>query len=393
MAVTIREYYSKRLRKKTYGYEIEVLINGSRLFENKKGFSTRTDAKELGRARELELKSMNKYGENIEELIKKDKTKITLHELLDLWLNSKKLTVKPTTFETYSNYSSMIKNVFEDMKIKKINAELIETRLNSLIGTNIRHGTTIDKNKVISSTTIRHYYNILHMAFEFALKRNYLKNNPCKKIERPKKDNKEMQVYTPDEIFKLLDNITHYSSYIPVLLALSTGMREAEIAALSWENVDFENKSIRVVSQLQKIDGKLIELTLKSSSSNRTIALFDYTIEVLKKHNENQEEVIPNLKYVCSNTDGSPYNPDTIGSNYRRLMKVYNLCGRLGLKYIRFHDLRHSHATFLLANKVSDKIISERLGHSDVRITLNTYSHVNELMQKNAINGIDFMKK
>lgn len=393
MAVTIRESYSKKLKKKTYGYEVEVIVNGFRQFQNKKGIATRTEAKTEGKLVELELKKKLQEGENIEELIKKDKSKITLYELLDLWLNSKKLTIKPTTIETYNNYSSMIKNIFKDDPIKKINSELIETRLNRLVGTYVKNGTNINKNKTISPTTIRHYYNTLHMAFEFAVNRNYIKFNPCGKVERPKKEQKEMQFYTSEEIFKLLDNIVPYSSYIPVLLSLTTGMRQAEIAALTWDNVDLENGFIKVASQLQKIGHNLEELTLKSTSSYRNIALFDYTIEALKNHKSIQTEVIPNLKYVCSNADGTPYNPDTLGSNYRRLMKVYNLCGRLDLKYIRFHDLRHSHASFLLANNVSDKIISERLGHSDVRITLNTYSHVNELIQKNAIKGIDFMKK
>lgn len=390
MSITVREYYSKKLKRKTYGYEVEVIVDGIRRFENKKGFTTKTEAKNEGKAVELELKKKITEGENLEELIKKDKSKLMLHELMDLWINSKKLTIKPTTLETYKNYSYMIKNVFKDEPIKKINAEAIETRLNDLVGTNIKNGTNVNKNKVISATTIRHYYNTLHMAFEFAVNRNYIKSNPCEKIDRPKKEQKEMQYYTTEEIFKLLDNITQYSSYMPVLLSLTTGMRQAEIAALTWDKVDLENGFIKVDTQLQKIGDDLERLTLKSTSSYRTLALFDYTIEALKKHKEAQEEVIPNLKYVCSNADGSPYNPDTLGSNYRRLMKVYNLCDRLGLKYIRFHDLRHSHATFLLANKVSDKIISQRLGHSDVRITLNTYSHVNELIQKEAIRGIGF---
>jgi integrase len=393
MSVTVREYYSKKLKKKTYGYEVEVIVDGIRRFENKKGFATKTEAKKEGKALELQFKKKVEEGDNIEELIKKDKSKLTLHELMDLWLNSKKLTIKPTTLETYTNYCGMIKTVFKDEPIKKINAELIETRLNGLVGTNVKNGTHVNKNKIISATTIRHYYNTLHMAFEFAVKRSYIKNNPCKKIDRPKKEQKEMQYYKSEEIFKLLDNITGYSSYMPVLLSLTTGMRQAEIAALTWDNVDLENGFIKVDMQIQKIGDKLEELSLKSSSSYRTIAMFDYTIEALRKHRAAQEGVISNLKYVCSNADGSPYNPDTLGSNYRRLMKVYNLCDRLGLKYIRFHDLRHSHASFLIANKVSDKIISERLGHSDVRITLNTYSHINELIQKEAIKGIEFMKR
>lgn len=393
MSVTVREYYSKKLKKKTFGYEIEVIINGIRKFESKKGFATRTEARDEGKLIELNLKNKVKDGENIEDLIKKDKSKITLHELLDLWLNSKKLTIKPTTLETYSNYSNMIKSVFKDISIKKINSELIETRLNSLIGNKVKHGKYTSKDKVISSTTIRHYYNMLHMAFEFAVNRNYLKSNPCNKVERPKKEKKEMQFYTGEEISKLLNGITQYSSYIPVLLALGTGMREAEIAALTWNNVDFENGFIKVDKQIQKIEGKLVELPPKSDSSFRMIALTEDIIEPLKEHKTKQEEVIENLKYVCSNIDGSPYNPDTLGSNYRRLMKVYNLCDRLRLKYIRFHDLRHSHATFLIANHVSDKIISERLGHSDVKVTLNTYSHINELMQKNALKEIKFTGK
>lgn len=393
MALAIREYKSKTTKKTTFGYDVEVVIGGHRIRKIKRGFTTKTLAEKEGRRVEIELKDKKDYGDSIEDLLHKDKNKITLYNLLDLWLNSKKLTIKPTTLETYKNYCIMIKKIFNDVSIKKISSEIIQYKLNDLINTSVYNGGILNKNKKISSTTIRHYYNTLNMAFEYAVKMKYIKHNPCDKVDPPKKEIKEMQIYDENEIYLLLDNIKPYSSYIPVLLALTTGMREGEIAGLKWSSIDLDNHILTVTQQIQKVNGKLEELSLKTSNGKRNIILFDYTVEVLTALKNEYSEIME-LNYVVCKPDGSPYDPDTIGSNYRRLMKTYDLCGRLGLKYIRFHDLRHSHATLLLADNVSAKIITERLGHGDVKTTLNTYTHVTEQLQRKAIStlGSNFMK-
>lgn len=401
MAVTIREYYPKRTKKKTYGYEIEVTVDGKRYFDSKKGFPTRTEAKEVGKAKELELKNKVKTGHDIEQLINKEKSKLKLSELFDLWLNAKKSSISPKTYIFYSDYCKMILKAFGDPLITKIKSEKIELMINQL------------HDKSISSSTIRHYYNILNIVFNWAIDRNYLAVNPCKKVDKPKKSNKTMMVYDEEQLKKLLDRIKGMTCYVPVMLAATTGMRLGEICGLRWGNINLDNGYLEVKEQLQEVNSELELLPLKTASSKRKIILLDYTITALRELKETQNNNKDYLKdsynkldfVVCMN-DGKPYNPSYVGGNYRRLLsgstkktkrkdgsikvtKIKSISEELNIPVIRFHDLRHTHATLMLKANIHPKIVSERLGHSDIKMTLGTYSHVLPDMQEQAIKDLN----
>ena len=223
-----------------------------------------------------------------------------------------------------------------------------------------------------------------------------------------------MKVYNQVQLDKLLDAIKNMTIYVPVMLASTTGMRLGEISGLRWKDVDLDNKFIELKDQLQEVDNKLKLVSLKTASSKRKIILLDYTIDALKELKGNQEE---NNKYfgdkynkagyvVCQN-NGEPYNPSYISRNYKRVMKEYkhkvtmnnetkelSLYELLDIPLIRFHDLRHTHATILLKANIHPKIVAERLGHSDIKMTLQTYSHILPDMQQQAVDEINqIMKK
>jgi integrase len=270
MAVTIRDYYSKRLKKKTFGYEIEVLFDGTRHFENKKGFKTRTEAKEVGKARELEIKDKTNKGHDIEQIINKDKSKLKLSELFQLWLNAKKSAISPKTYEFYNYCCIVILRNLGDLLISKLKTEEIELMINKL------------REAESSPSTIRHYYNTLNIAFNWAIDRNYMAINPCTKIQTPKKSTKAMMVYDEGQLKRLLDRVENMTCYIPIMLAATTGMRLGEICGLRWENINLKEKFLEVKEQLQAVEGTLKLLPLKTASSKRKIILLDYTIEALK---------------------------------------------------------------------------------------------------------------
>lgn len=396
MAVTVREYYSKRLKRKIFGYEIDVILQHKRIFKCKRGFSTRTEARETGKAVELNLKKKAKQGYNIEDVINKDRNKITVNELMDLWLNTKKSTVTYSTYKFYESFVSKIKNDLGTIKARSLKPENIELKINALLDT-------------VSSTTTSDYYTVLNIAYNWAITRGYVIQNPCNLVQKPKRIKKEMHVYNNDQLNKLLDAIKDKTIYVPVMLAATTGMRLGEICGLKWENINLDSGFIELEHQLQE-ENKTIKLVpLKTLSSQRKIVLLDYTIEELKKIQLQQEE---NKKYlgdnyhdegfvVCQN-NGLPYHPTYISRNYRRILKdnkhkvtidgktknlsLYEL---LNIPLIRFHDLRHTHATFLLSQKINPKIVSERLGHSSIKTTLDIYAHVLPGMQEQVIDNLN----
>jgi len=166
-------------------------------------------------------------------------------------------------------------------------------------------------------------------------------------------------------------------------------MRRGEILGLRWKDVDFD-KGILYVRQTLSKDGKKFLSGAKTDSSVRSIKLSNETIAVLKKHKARvaKEKLKCGPDYVdydlviCT-SKGTPVNPENLKRTFERLIKA------AGVPKIRFHDLRHTHATMLLAQGVHAKVISERLGHSNIKTTLDIYSHVLPNMQEEAANQID----
>lgn len=397
MSVTIREYYSKRLKKKTFAYELDLTLQQHRIREKKRGFFTKTEAKEEGERRELEIKKKAKLGYDIKDVITKDKNKITVKELLDLWSLSKKASISPKTYSFYQFMTGMINSDLGKLKAVKLKTEQIELFINKRLSNGL------------SSTTAGHYYTVLNIAYNWAIQRGYVLRNPCRLMKKPKSERKEMHVYDETQLDKLFKSIKNYTIYYPTLLAATTGLRLGEICGLTWENVDLKNGIIQVKQQLQEVDKELITVPLKTKRSQRKIVLLDITIEALKELKIKQdfnkkylEGIYNDSGFVICQSNGNPYNPQYMTRNFRRVLseqkhkinidgkqKELSLCQILNIPLIRFHDLRHSHATILLKANTNPKIVSERLGHADVGTTLNIYSHILPDMQRNAIDKLN----
>ena len=402
MSVTIREYYSKRLKKKTFAYEIEVTTQQKRIREAKRGFLTKTSARDEGERRELDIKKKAQQGHDISDIINKDKSKITVNELLELWLATKKINITNKTYLYYENCIRMINKDFSSIKAFKLKTESIEVALSKLV------------EQGISSTTASHYYTVLNSAYTWGVTRNYVPKNPCILIKKPRRTKSEMKVLNEEQLDKLLNAIKHMTVYIPIMLASTTGMRLGEICGLRWKDVDLDNKFIQVKEQLQEVADKLELVSLKTTTSKRKIILLDYTIDALKELRDKQEanknylgDNYNRSGYVVCQNNGEPYQPSYLSRNYKRVMKEYkhkvtvdnetkelSLYELLDIPLIRFHDLRHTHATILLKSNIHPKIVAERLGHSDIKMTLETYSHILPDMQQQAVDALNqIMKK
>lgn len=197
-----------------------------------------------------------------------------------------------------------------------------------------------------------------------------------------------------------------------MVIAAVTGMRQAEICALKWNNVDLENKIIYVINQLQKSDdtNELEHVNLKTLNWKRNITLSNDFVKILECIQDRQQENKDYFKenyckgnYVVAKNDGTPYDPGYISRNFNRVLREYkhkcknpetgeieekSLYEKLNIPPIRFHDLRHTHATLLLQSKITPKAVAERLGDT-VATVMNTYAHVLPDMQKEAAEKIN----
>lgn len=229
-----------------------------------------------------------------------------------------------------------------------------------------------------------YYHAVIHKALKHAVKIDLLPSNPADKIERPKKNSFQAGFYDADEMNLLFDAVKGTRLEIPVMLAAFYGLRRSEVIGLKWDSVDFNRNTITIRHTVTtyNIDGKHVTVasdTTKTKSSMRTLPLVPVFRERLAALQAEQKE----NRRLC----GRCYNPDYIGYVFvdemgNRIKPNYlsNAFGKLlannGLRVIRFHDLRHSCASMMLANGVAMKQIQEWLGHSDFSTTANIYAHL-----------------
>ncbi len=248
----------------------------------------------------------------------------------------------------------------------------------------------------LSTTTVISFHNVLHKALETAVRWNLLARNTCDLVSPPRRKRFEIQPLSMQQIHQLLVAARGHRLEALFILALATGMRRGELIALKWQDLDLEKGTLQVRRILTRIPSKLAgkgfeEAEPKTDKGRRSIVLPAFTVEALKQHRLRQREA--RLKagpawqdhdYVFCTSIGTHLNPT------RDVLDVLkSLLEKAGLPDIRFHDLRHSSATMLLGMKVHPKIVQEILGHSQINITMDIYSHVLPTMQEEAMSKIN----
>ena len=214
----------------------------------------------------------------------------------------------------------------------------------------------------LSGNTIRLVRSFLNCVLDFAVDMEIIGRNVSDRIKLPKQAKYQPRIYTKIEIKNLLQAAKGTKLYLPILLAVKTGLRRSEILALRWKDIDFDSKTITVTKTT-------IEQPLgypKTRSSYRRIQPPDSVMSALEKH-----RLVPNGQiYVVSKIDNSPYNPSYISRSFNELLRVNDL------PPIRFHDLRHAYATHSYFNGMPIKDLSASLGHNSAATTLDNYVHV-----------------
>ena len=294
-----------------------------------------------------------------------------LIDYLEEWLEGHQYNIERQTYLQYKRYiDGHIREFFTplDLAVKE------------LTGDEINDFYTCLRNKGLKGSTCQRYHSLLHVAFKDAVKRRIIPSNPVDQANRPRKEQFIAAYYNAEEVKQLLELVKDDEIYIPILLAAYYGLRRSEVIGLKWSAIDFTENTLTVRHTVHSTEeGIVAKDRLKTKSSYRTLTLEPFVRGELIRHREKQEQMKKVMRsayskeytdYVCVDALGKLYDPDFVTGHFGQLLKKHNL------KKIRFHDLRHSCASVLLAQGVPMKQIQEWLGHSDMSTTANIYSHL-----------------
>ena len=239
----------------------------------------------------------------------------------------------------------------------------------------------------LSARTVLHTHRVLSEALSHATKWGLVTRNVCDVVDPPRPQRKEMIALDTEGVRRLLA-AANSSPYRDVfLVALYTGLRRSEVLALRWENVDLAQHTLNVVAGLHRLSGQgLVLLPAKTSRSRRQVALTREVVDVLRQIRGSlvvqQLELGPAWQdsgFVFTKPTGRPVDPEKVSKAFSEIAKS------AGLEGVRLHDLRHTHASLMLQAGVHPKIVSERLGHASISITMDTYSHVLPGLQEGVV--------
>lgn len=235
---------------------------------------------------------------------------------------------------------------------------------------------------------IRNAFNNLNAAMKRAVILRMLPFNPCEGVVLPKLVKPNVTVYNQKQIKQVLKSAKGTDIYLLVLLGLSGGFRRGELAALRWERIDLEKGTVKICDNRVHASKTVVEKSPKTTSSNRTVRLGAEVIDELREAKAAYDEAAQkpgfrDLGYVICKEDGTPYHPDSLTKKWERFT------AKSSLPHIKLHGMRHTNATALIGAGVNEKVVSERLGHSDVATTLRTYTHVLPSMDEEAAAKMD----
>jgi len=314
-----------------------------------------------------------------------DPSKITMAEFFDQWLDHIKSQVSPKTHERYGEIAR--KNIVPLLGQVRV-SKLTGIQISAAYAKALQSG-RCDGKGGLSRRTVHHMHRILRQALHTALKWSIIMRNPADTVDPPKPQTQTMRTYDMAQTVAAMESLRPTRMFIPTILAVLCGLRRGEIAALRWRHVDTEKRSAGIVESAEQT-GDGVRYKQPKSGKGRNVRLPESVVEELSAWRVKQAEEFLRLgirpdgdTFVVTKADGEPLQPRSITHEWNRLLEANKL------PRIRFHDLRHSHATHMLKDGIHPKIASERLGHSKIGITLDLYSHVMPGMQEDAVERLD----
>ena len=315
-------------------------------------------------------------------------SKTTFGEYLTHWLATyARHNVRPTTYRSYEQLIRLhIAPALGAVPLQK----LTPMQLQAFYADKLERGRLDGRPGGLSARTVLPMHAVIREALQQALRWQLVAGNVADAVEPPRAKRAQVAAWAPDDVTRFLD-AADGDTYAPIwLVALATGMRRGELLGLQWADIDLARSELQVRRSLVEVDGKPVFQEPKTASGRRKVALSAATVDALRAHRTRQLErrlalgaAWRDLDLVFATADGGPIVPANLFRAFRRIV------ARAGVPPITFHALRHTHATLLLREGIHAKIVSERLGHANIGITLDTYSHVLPDMQRDAADSID----
>ncbi len=344
-----------------------------------------------GKTRQEVAEKMNKALNSIMTGNFVEPSTITVTEWLHIWLfEYKKNSVRPSTFDSYESLSRVhICPTIGMIKLKDLKPEHLQTLYNEKLKSGL------------STRTIKYLHTIMHAALKQAIKNNLVIRNVSEATTLPKQKKTEIKTLSIEEQARFIGALNGERLEAAFILALSTGVRQGELLALRWKYVDFEEGAIRIVSSLGRVNNHdpnadtkttLMYQEPKTKNGKRTIPLPGAAVEILKQHRRHQleeklaaGEIYEDNDLVFATTLGKPIDSKNLVRRFKAILK------KAGIDNINFHALRHTYATRFVELNEHPKVVQELMGHSDVRITLDIYSHVMPEVKKSAAKKINHL--
>lgn len=378
------------IRKTDKGYYVEVYC-GKDPITNKKIRKTKlfspASRKTLAEAKAWELQTQTDYKTGTLNL----NGDMKLSDYLDHWFDT--YVVVKTAYQTQKRYRTLcncIKSHIGHLALEKVKTPIIDKFYADLQKEMIKLKNGTIKRRYMDGTVLK-THKLLRQALDKAVGWEMISKNPADYATAPTDDIRDIETWSVEEIEKFLNLISESKLCLPVFIAYHTGMREGEICALRWEDVNLKEGYLTVNHGMVQEEKELVLEDPKTPSSKSKVYMTAELIAKLKEVQKFQEKLsmlhggnkkvvnikkVNDFKYVCSWNDGRPLRPLYVTQTFTKYAKKYEM------KKITFHGLRHSHATILYANGASSHDISKRLRHSRVATTDDIYIHVTEDIKK-----------
>lgn len=306
--------------------------------------------------------------------------RLTVAKFLTQWLED---SVKPAVrFSTYVSYSYLMQAhaspALGRIALARLTPQVVQKFLNDKLASGL------------SPRRVQYLHAVLRRALGQAEKWGLVSRNVAKLVDPPRVQHPEIKPLTPEESRIFLGTAVGHRLEALYIVAICLGLRQGEVLGLHWQDIDLEKGTLFVRHSLQRIDGKLQLIEPKTARSRRTIALPSLAIRALRKHRvwQMEERLAKGSAWletgqVFTTRVGTPLDARNVVRQFHMLLD------QAGLPRIRFHDLRHTAASLLLTQGVHPRVVMETLGHSQISLTMNVYSHVLPALQREAANSMD----
>ncbi len=351
-----------------------IVLNTYDAHGNRKPKWISTGLTEKGNKKRVEkmLRDTLREYEEREKLIKSD---MLFSDAVRQWLNDSAIRVDAVTLQGYEALAKVhILPYFDDLQIKLI--EVDRHVLQKYFDEKYRNGRTDGKGG-LSPASLRLHKNVLYQTLKDAVLNELILSNPCEYVTLPQMQRYESKFYTADQLNALLDAIKDEPIYPLIMITSVYGLRRSEVLGLKWDSIDFDAGIVTIKHTVSKVSQTVEKDKTKNASSRRSFPLLPEIRKMLLdiKRQENENRKLLGKEYALNDyifkwDDGCPYSPDFVSYKFDWLLNHY------GFPHIRFHELRHSCASLLVAKGFNLKDVQEWLGHSDIKMTANLYSHL-----------------